>query len=61
MPSSVEKERVQHVNILMNEIYGQVSDIYESLIDKDFDALKKAIDDQIDTLLYLRNSTSDES
>jgi hypothetical protein len=45
----------------MNEIYGQVSDIYESLIDKDFDALKKAIDDQIDTLLYLRNSTSDES
>jgi hypothetical protein len=61
MPSSVEKERVQHVNILMNEIYGQVSDIYESLIDKDFDALKNAIDDQIDTLLYLRNSTSDES
>ena len=61
MPSSVEKERVQHVNILMNEIYGQVSDIYESLIDKDFDDLKQAIDDQIDTLLYLRNSTSDES
>jgi len=60
MPSSVENKRIQHINILMDEIYVQASDIYESLIDRDFESLKQAIDSQIDTLLYLRNSTSDE-
>ena len=58
--SSVESQRIEHINSLMEELNEQVSDIYELLIDRDFELLTKAIDAQIDTLLYLRNSTSDE-
>lgn len=58
--SSVESQRIEHINSLMEELNEQVSDIYELLIDRDFELLTKAIDAQIDTLLYLRNSISDE-
>ncbi len=57
---SIENQRIEHINMLMEEVYENASHIYESLVDRDFSNLREAIDAHVETLLYIRNSISDE-
>ena len=42
-PSAYDKERITHINHLMESIHGSTNEIYEALIDRDFVILKKEI------------------
>ena len=39
-PSAYDKERIAHINFLMDVINDSASEIYESLVDRDFETLK---------------------
>jgi len=43
MISPLDKQRVKHINHLMEKINDQASEIYESLIDKDLGQAEKDI------------------
>jgi len=42
-PSAYDKERIAHINYLMDNIHDSTNEIYEALIDRDFDVLKQQI------------------
>ena len=42
-PSAYDKERIAHINYLMDPIHDSASEIYESLVDREFDILKTQI------------------
>jgi len=44
----------------MAEFHDYNNDIYEGLIDRDFDFVKKTIDIKISRLIELKNSINDE-
>ena len=52
--SSIEQERIRHINLLMGELHDSTNDIYEGLIDREFTLLKRIISSQIDRLIDLR-------
>lgn len=58
--SSFEKERVKNINSTMDEIHDSSNDIYESLIDREYDLLKIKISSLIKKLRALLESTQDE-
>jgi len=58
-PSSHEQTRIAHINHLMHELHEANNDIYEGLIDRDFNSIKSVIDEQILRLTGLRNSLDD--
>ena len=58
--SSIEQERIRHINLLMSELHDSTNDIYEGLIDREFTLLKRIISSQIDRLIDLRSSIEDE-
>jgi len=41
--SAYDRERITHINYLMDNIHDSTTQIYESLIDRDFDNLKEHI------------------
>ena len=59
-PSAIERERIKHINFLMAEFHDSNNDIYEGLMDRDFDFVKKTIDVKISRLIELKNSINDE-
>ena len=58
-PSSHELTRISHINNLMRELHDSNNEIYEGLIDRDFESTKSVIDEQIARLTGLRNSLDD--
>ena len=42
-PSAYDKERIANINYLMDNIHDSTNEIYEALIDRDFDVLKQQI------------------
>ncbi len=58
--SAIEQERIKHINHLMCELHDSTNDIYEGLIDREFDSLKGIISSQIERLTDLRSSIEDE-
>ena len=50
--SAFDLERLTHVNYLMNEIHESCNEIYERLIDREFDLLVIEIDNLISMLKY---------
>ena len=58
--SAIEQERIRHINYLMSELHDSTNDIYEGLIDREFDSLKGIISLQIERLTDLRSSIEDE-
>tara|TARA_B110000908_G_scaffold172585_1_gene241005 strand:- start:20111 stop:20302 length:192 start_codon:yes stop_codon:yes gene_type:complete len=42
-PSAYDKERIAHINYLMENIHDSTNEIYEALIDRDFKSLKQEI------------------
>lgn len=59
-PSAYDNERLQHINHLMEEINDSTTEIYESLIDREFDELKVVISKLIARLKEIQNSVEDE-
>ncbi len=41
--SAYDRERITHINYLMDNIHDSTTQIYESLIDRDFENLKEHI------------------
>lgn len=58
--SPEEKERIDYINITMDDINSSATLIYEFLIDKEKDNLKKEIIYLIKRLRYLLRSLEDE-
>ena len=60
MISPLDEQRVKHINHLMDDIHDQSSDIYESLIDKDFLQATSKINQLISTLNNIKSTFKDE-
>ena len=58
--SAVERERLHHINIMMVELHEKNNQIYEQLVDKEYEELKTVVSEQIDTLKLLLDSLQDE-
>ena len=58
--SSYEKERLAHINHKMGVINEYVDDIYEFLVDRDFDDLSVVLVDLIEELREIHLSITDE-
>ena len=48
--TSLEKRRIEHVNNLTNSLHDSCDEIYESLIDHDYNHCKKISKDMIDSM-----------
>jgi len=48
--SSYDKERLIHINNLMDKIHNSTNEIYECLVDRDFDTLQSTVSN-LQTLL----------
>ena len=59
-PSSHERLRLEHINTLMDDLHDSSNEIYESLVDRDFQGTTKVIDSTVQLLTELRNSISNE-
>ena len=55
-----DDKRIQHINHLMNDIHASSNQIYEHLMDSDYDSLKKEATDQIKRLRLIIDSVQDE-
>jgi len=58
--SPLDEQRVKYINHLMDNIHDQSSEIYESLIDKDFNKAEDNINQLISTLENIKSSFKDE-
>ncbi len=59
-PSAYDRERIAHINYLMDKINDSSNVIYESLVDREFKPLKKELKDLISFLREIESSLEDE-
>jgi hypothetical protein len=45
--SSIDKERLNYINYLMDDLYNDMSDLYESLVDREMEETKTALSNMI--------------
>jgi predicted translin family RNA/ssDNA-binding protein len=57
---ALDEQRVKYINHLMDDIYKQSSDVYESLIDKDFKEAEHNINELILTLNNIKSSFKED-
>ena len=57
---ALDEQRVKYINHLMDDIYKQSSDVYESLIDKDFNEAENNINKLISTLNNIKSSFKED-
>ena len=57
---ALDEQRVKYINHLMDDIYKQSSDVYESLIDKDFKEAEHNINELISTLNNIKFSFKED-
>ena len=55
-PSAYDRERIAHINYLMDTINDSSNVIYESLVDREFKPLKKELKDLISFLREIESS-----
>ncbi len=60
MISPLDEQRIKYINHLMDNIHDQSSEIYESLIDKDFNQAEDNINQLISTLDNIKYTFKDE-
>ena len=58
--SAVEQERLRHINIMMKELHETNNQIYEHLIDREYEDLKSVVKEQIKSLQVLLDSLQDD-
>ncbi len=57
---SLEDKRIQNINFIMDDVHASSNNIYESLVDKDFDSLKAEVQSLIKQLKLILESVQDE-
>jgi hypothetical protein len=58
--SSLELERLNYINRIMDDIHDSSNQIYEHLVDREYDELKVEINNQIKQLKQLLDSLEDD-
>jgi hypothetical protein len=58
--SAVERERLLHINIMMKELHERNNQIYEHLVDREYEDLKSVIVEQMDSLKVILDSLEDD-
>ena len=58
--SAVEQERLRHINMMMKELHETNNQIYEHLIDREYEDLRSVVKEQIKSLQVLLDSLEDE-
>lgn len=58
--SSVEKERLNYINFLMDDLYDDMSELYESLVDREMSNVKETVATIILKLKDLQDSIEDD-
>jgi|EP01052_Picozoa_sp_SAG31_P077543 flagellin-specific chaperone FliS len=58
--SPLDEQRIKYINHLMDNIHDQSSEIYESLVDKDFNEAEYNINKLISTLNNIKSTFKDE-
>lgn len=58
--SSLELERLNFINKIMDEIHDSSNEIYEHLVDREYEELKVEINNQIKQLKSLLDSLEDD-
>ena len=58
--SAVERERLHQINIMMKELHETNNQIYEHLIDREYEDLKSVVKEQIKSLQVLLDSLQDD-
>lgn len=58
--SSLELERLNYINKIMDEIHDSSNQIYEHLVDREYPELKVEINNQIKQLKHLLDSLEDD-
>ena len=58
--SSLELQRLNYINKTMDEIHDSVNEIYEHLVDREYDELKVEINSLIKQLKGLLDSLEDD-
>lgn len=56
----VEKQRIQSINFVMEDLHGSLNDIYESLIDRDYSKVKTSVNVLSRRLKGVSESVTDE-
>jgi mevalonate kinase len=56
----LEKKRIQNINFIMDDIHDSVNEIYETLIDQDYEKTRKNIQVLNNTLKGINESLNDE-
>ncbi len=57
---SLEDKRIQNINFIMDDVHTSSNNIYENLVDKDFDSLKAEVQSLIKQLKLILESVQDE-
>ena len=57
---SLEDKRIQNINFIMDEVHTTSNNIYENLVDKDFDSLKTEVQSLIKQIKLILESVQDE-
>lgn len=59
-PSAYDNKRIAHINWLMEDLNIFTSEIYECLVDKEYEELSLVINNLILRLTEIKKSTEDE-
>lgn len=55
-----DKERLQHINNIMNDIHDSTNEVYECLVDEEFENLRTELKKTIAILSNLLEAVEDE-
>jgi phage terminase Nu1 subunit (DNA packaging protein) len=56
----LERKRIQNINFIMDDIHASINDIYESLVDQEYDVTRKSILSLNSKLKTINESINDE-
>lgn len=60
MISPIDRQRIQYINNLMDNLHNKLNDLYESLVDREFNDIESTSAEIIDELNLLIESIKDE-
>lgn len=58
---AIDKERMKHINFLMDDLHSSLNQVYEFLVDRDFIELKEEISSLSNKLNKIIESVQDET
>lgn len=58
--TSIENDKIKHINFLMDELHDSLSNIYEMLIDNEFDECSDEITSLIKSLRSILDSIKED-